>query len=127
MAILRRFMETQWPKCEVRVNELRNLPHHEGRLVLDVVAPDREVMVFVQHGRYWVDCAITCGARCGELDGSDGWPRHDRGSARHGAVDSTGAGVTGRNFNQSTGALPALAVLLVFTSLTRSHSDATSW
>ena len=54
-------MGSKWPACKVRVNELRNLPHHEGQLVLDVVAPDREVKVFVQHGRYWVDCAITCG------------------------------------------------------------------
>ena len=54
-------MGSIWPACEVRVNELRKLPHHEGQLVLDVVAPDREVKVFVQHGRYWVDCAITCG------------------------------------------------------------------
>ena len=52
---------TNWLACDVRVNELQNLPHREGQLVLDVVAPDREVKVFVRHGRYWVDCAITCG------------------------------------------------------------------
>jgi hypothetical protein len=45
---------------EVRVNELRSLPHHEGKLVLDVVAPDREIKISIHHGRYWVHCAITC-------------------------------------------------------------------
>jgi hypothetical protein len=29
--------------------------------VLDVVAPDREIKISVQHGRYWIHCAITCG------------------------------------------------------------------
>jgi hypothetical protein len=55
-------MGTKWPKCEVVVNELRSLPHAEGQLVLHAVAPDREIKISVHHGRYWVHCAITCGA-----------------------------------------------------------------
>jgi hypothetical protein len=55
-------MGTKWPKRDVRINELQNLPHYEGQLVLDVVSPDREIKIFFHHGRYWVHCAITCGS-----------------------------------------------------------------
>ena len=55
-------MRTKWPKCEVRVNELKKLPHYEGQLVLHAIAPDREIKISVQRGRYWVYCGITSGS-----------------------------------------------------------------
>jgi hypothetical protein len=54
-------MRTKWPPCEVRVNELRTLPHREGQLVLHAVAPDREIKITVQSGKYWVHCAVNNG------------------------------------------------------------------
>ena len=54
-------MRTKWPPCEVRVNKLRTLPHREGQLVLHAVAPDREIRITVQSGKYWVHCAVNNG------------------------------------------------------------------
>ena len=54
-------MSSRWPPCEVRVNQLRKLPHHEGQLVLHVVAPDREIKITVHRGRYWIHCGVKRG------------------------------------------------------------------
>jgi hypothetical protein len=40
-------------------SEIRKLLHHEGPLVLDVVAPDREIKISVHHDRYRVHCATA--------------------------------------------------------------------
>ena len=52
---------SKWPPCKVLVNELKKLPHYEGQLVLHAIAPDREIKIKVQQGRYWVHCGVTSG------------------------------------------------------------------
>ena len=54
-------MGAKWPPCEVVVNELRKLPHYEGQVVLQVIAPDREITVTLERGKYWVHCGVKRG------------------------------------------------------------------
>jgi hypothetical protein len=54
-------MGAKWPPCKMLVNELKKLPHYEGQLVLHAVAPDREIKITVQQGRYWVHCGVKKG------------------------------------------------------------------
>jgi hypothetical protein len=39
---------------EVSVNELANLPHHEGQVVLQVERDDFEVKIKCEQGTYWI-------------------------------------------------------------------------